>query len=174
MKLFKKLAAAALAAVLALAMVGCGAKSTADELADIVMDTMKMEVGVDVDVQRANAVDQLAAKLAANIDKAEAGKDATVAQRLENEKVLAAAGFKAEDLTDIGYLVSAVENYQFKSAITTSREKAEWMVRKLLQSAEWFGNSGSVQLTKAEIGVTTAKIDGTEYLVVLIKMSRAD
>ena len=42
MKLFKKLAAAALAAVLALAMVGCGAKSTADELADIVMDTMKM------------------------------------------------------------------------------------------------------------------------------------
>lgn len=170
MKLFKKLAAAALAAVLALAMVGCGAKSTADELADIVMDTMKMEVGVDVDVQRANAVDQLAAKLAANIDKAEAGKDATVAQRLKDAKVLAAAGFKAEDLTDVHYLVSAVENYQFKSAITTSKEKTEWMVRKLLRRPAGFG-SGSAQLTKAEIGVTTAKIDGTEYLVVLIKMS---
>ncbi len=171
MKLFKKLAAVALAAVLALAMVGCGAKSTADELADIVMDIMKMEAGADVDVQRTNAMDQLAAKLAANIDKAEAGKDATVAQRLEDEKVLAAAGFKAEDLTDIGYLVSAVENYQFKSAITTSKEKAEWMVRNLLQSSEWFGNSGSTQPTKAELGVTTAKIDGTEYLIVLIKMS---
>lgn len=172
MKLFKKLAAAALAAVLALAMVGCGAKSTADELADIVMDTMKMEVGVDVDVQRTNAMDQLAAKLAANIDKAEAGEDATVAQRLKDEKVLAAAGFKAEDLTDVHYLVSAVENYQFKSAVTTSKEKAEWMVRKLLRRPAGFGgNSGSAQLTKAELGVTTAKIDGTEYLVVLIKMS---
>ena len=173
MKLFKKLAAAALAAVLALAMVGCGAKSTADELADIVMDIMKMEVGVDVDVQRTNAMDQLAAKLAANIDKAEAGEDATVAKRLKDEKVLAAAGFKAEDLTDVHYLVSAVENYQFKSAITTSKEKAEWMVRELLRRPAGFGNSnsGSAQLTKAELGVTTAKIDGTEYLVVLIKMS---
>lgn len=171
MKLFKKLAAAALAAVLALAMVGCGAKSTADELADIVMDTMKMEVGVDVDVQRTNAMDQLAAKLAANIDKAEAGEDATVAKRLKDEKVLAAAGFKAEDLTDVHYLVSAVENYQFKSAVTTSKEKAEWMVRELLRRPAGFGNAGSTQLTKAELGVTTAKIDGTEYLVVLIKMS---
>ena len=171
MKLFKKLAAAALAAVLALAMVGCGAKSTADELADIVMDTMKMEVGVDVDVQRTNAMDQLAAKLAANIDKAEAGEDATVAKRLKDEKVLAAAGFKAEDLTDVHYLVSAVENYQFKSAITTSKEKAEWMVRELLRRPAGFGHSESAQLTKAELGVTTAKIDGTEYLVVLIKMS---
>lgn len=171
MKLFKKLAAAALAAVLALAMVGCGAKSTADELADIVMDTMKMEVGVDVDVQRANAVDQLAAKLAANIDKAEAGEDATVAKRLKDDKVLAAAGFKAEDLTGVHYLVSAVENYQFKSAVTTSKEKTEWMVRNLLRRPAGFGNIGSAQLTKAEIGVTTAKIDGTEYLVVLIKMS---
>lgn len=171
MKLFKKLAAAALAAVLALAMVGCGAKSTADELADIIMDTMKMEAGADVDVQRTNAIDQLAAKLAANIDKAVAGKDATVADRLKDEKVRAAAGFKAEDLTDVHYLVSAVENYQFKSAITTSKEKAEWMVSKLLQSAAWFGNSTSAQPTKAELGVTTAKIDGTEYLIVLIKMS---
>lgn len=171
MKLFKKLAAAALAAVLALAMVGCGAKSTADELADIVMDTMKMEVGVDVDVQRTNAMDQLAAKLAANIDKAEAGEDATVAKRLKDEKVLAAAGFKAEDLTDVHYLVSAVENYQFKSAVTTSKEKAEWMVRELLRRPAGFGHSESAQLTKAELGVTTAKIDGTEYLVVLIKMS---
>lgn len=171
MKLFKKLAAAALAAVLALAMVGCGAKSTADELADIVMDTMKMEVGVDVDVQRTNAIDQLAAKLAANIDKAEAGEDATVAKRLKDEKVLAAAGFKAEDLTDVHYLVSAVENYQFKSAVTTSKEKAEWMVRELLRRPAGFGHSESAQLTKAELGVTTAKIDGTEYLVVLIKMS---
>ena len=171
MKLFKKLAAAALAAVLALAMVGCGAKSTADELADIVMDTMKMEVGVDVDVQRTNAMDQLAAKLAANIDKAEAGEDATVAKRLKDNKVLAAAGFKAEDLEDVTYLVSAVENYQFKSAITTSKEKAEWMVRELLRRPAGFGHAGSTQLTKAELGVTTAKIDGTEYLVVLIKMS---
>lgn len=171
MKLFKKLAAAALAAVLALAMVGCGAKSTADELADIVMDTMKMEAGVDVDVQRTNAMDQLAAKLAANIDKAEAGEDATVAKRLKDEKVLAAAGFKAEDLTDVHYLVSAVENYQFKSAVTTSKEKAEWMVRELLRRPAGFGHSESAQLTKAELGVTTAKIDGTEYLVVLIKMS---
>mgnify|MGYP004596022071 CR=1 FL=1 len=171
MKLFKKLATAALAAVLALAMVGCGAKSTADELADIVMDIMKMEAGADVDMQRTNAMDQLAAKLAANIDKAEAGEGATVAKRLKDNKVLAAAGFKAEDLEDVTYLVSAVENYQFKSAITTSKEKAEWMVRNLLQSPGWFGHSESAQPTKAELGVTTAKIDGTEYLIVLIKMS---
>lgn len=45
MKLFKKMAAAALAAVLALSMVGCGAgskggTSTASELANMLVDTL--------------------------------------------------------------------------------------------------------------------------------------
>ena len=73
MKLFKKLAAAALAAVLALAMVGCGSSaSLKDELLKMAMDQMTVAGGT---ANHSKELDALAAKLVQEADKA-AGQDA--------------------------------------------------------------------------------------------------
>ena len=61
MKLFKKLAAAALAAVLALAMVGCGSSaSLKDELLKLAMDQMTVAGST---ATHSKELDALAAKL---------------------------------------------------------------------------------------------------------------
>lgn len=70
MKLFKKLAAAMLAAVLALTMVGCGGRnSLTDQIKDVIADFYAME---DKDVTNKKELDALAAKLMAEADKAAA------------------------------------------------------------------------------------------------------
>ena len=73
MKLFKKLAAAALAAVLALTMVGCGSSaSLKDELLKVAMDQMTMTGST---ATHSKELDALAARLVQEADKA-AGQDA--------------------------------------------------------------------------------------------------
>ena len=75
MKLFKKLAAAALAAVLALTMVGCGGSSSVlmkDELLKVAMDQMTMNGKT---ANHSKELDALAAKLVQEADKV-AGQDA--------------------------------------------------------------------------------------------------
>ena len=170
MKLFKKLAAVALAAVLALSMVGCGigGNSTADELANIMIDIASME---GMDIKRTSAMDQLAAKLAANVGKAGSTEGKTVQELLSDEKVVAAAGIDTEDAS---YHVGAVENYQFKSALITSEERSLLMVEKLQDDAAEFGkDSEEIEMVGLEFGVTTAKINGTEYIIMLAKAIEA-
>lgn len=78
MKLFKKLAAAALAAVLALSMVGCGAgskgsTSTASELANVLVDMLGDESGIGA--KHTGEMDNLAAALATSAGKVENAKE---------------------------------------------------------------------------------------------------
>lgn len=73
MKLFKKLAAAALAAVLALTMVGCGSSaSLKDELLKLAIDQMTVAGST---ATHSKELDALAAKLVQEADKV-AGQDA--------------------------------------------------------------------------------------------------
>ena len=75
MKLFKKLAAVALAAVLALTMAGCGGSGSVlmkDELLKLAMDQMTMNGST---ATHSKELDALAAKLVQEADKA-AGQDA--------------------------------------------------------------------------------------------------
>lgn len=75
MKLFKKLAAVALAAVLALTMAGCGGSGSVlmkDELLKVAMDRMTVTGGT---ANHSKELDALAAKLVQEADKV-AGQDA--------------------------------------------------------------------------------------------------
>lgn len=77
MKLFKKLAAAALAAVLALSMVGCGAgskggTSTASELANVLVDMIGER---EISAKHTGEMDNLAAALATSAGNAENAKE---------------------------------------------------------------------------------------------------
>lgn len=165
MKLFKKLAAAALAAVLALSMVGCGATKgiTAKELLNLISDSVMM---VDVTIEQSNDMERLAEKLTANIDKAE-NKEATVTERLTDPKVVAAADIDAEKEV---YMVCAAENYVPKSPYIPDEAVARSLVERLMRSNEVIGNGNSLgEINKAEAGIATVKIDGKEYFVMVLK-----
>lgn len=165
MKLFKKLAAAALAAVLALSMVGCGATKgiTAKELLNLISDSVMM---VDVTIEQSNDMERLAEKLTANIDKAE-NKEATVTERLTDPKVVAAADIDAEKEV---YMVCAAENYVPKSPYIPDEAVARSLVERLMRSNKVIGNGNSLgEINKAEAGIATVKIDGKEYFVMVLK-----
>ena len=162
MKLFKKLAAAMLVAALALTMVGCGSSSLLDQVKDMISDYYAME---DKDVTNKKELDELAAKLVAEADKAAAkpeNKDKTVLKLLADNAVVTAAGINTAQGT---YRVSAVENYKLLNS-TLNKEKAMLLTLELVDGdSEQIG--GGV-LDPSSYGFAVGKINGKEYFVMLM------
>jgi len=174
MELFKKLAAAALAAVLALAMVGCGGSGSVlmkDELLKLAMDQMTMAGGT---ANHSKELDALAAKLVQEADKA-AGQDAHKGDAaktiLTADEVVEAVGI---DTNANGYILNAAPNVQFKS----SGALMEYIQLQWMQDAinPWTddGSNRAVKIGTIEqlgdnvdVGVAMGKIGGKEYVVIL-------
>ena len=172
MKLFKKLAAAALAAVLALAMVGCGSSaSLKDELLKVAMDQMTMNGST---ATHSKELDALAAKLVQEADKA-AGQDAhkgeDVKTILTADEVVKAAGI---DTNANGYILNAALNIQFKSSGTLMEYfQLQWMQDAINPWTD-DGSNRAVKIGTIEqlgdnvdVGVAMGKIGGKEYVVIL-------
>ena len=173
MKLFKKLAAAALVAVLALTMVGCGSSaSLKDEMLKVAMDRMTVFGGT---ANHSKELDALAAKLVQEADKAaalEANKDEDVKSILTADEVVKKAGINA---TAKGYILNAAPNVQFKSSGTYMEfVKAEWMMEAINPSTSDGSSNQAVKIGTIEqlgdnvdVGVAMGKIGGKEYVVIL-------
>ena len=163
MKLFKKLAAAMLVAALALTMVGCGGRnSLLDQVKAVISDFYAME---DEDLTNKKELDELAAKLVAEADKAAAkpdNKGKTVLELLIDEEVVKAAGIDAAKET---YRVSAVENYKLLSS-TVSKEKAWLLAVELADGENEIIGSGNQKPNS--YGLAMGKINGKEYFVMLM------
>lgn len=163
MKLFKKLAAAMLVAALALTMVGCGGRnSLLDQVKDVISDFYAIE---DEDLTNKKELDALAAKLVAEADKAAAkaeNKDKPILELLIDEDVVKAAGIDAATET---YRVSAVENYKLLSS-TVNKEKAMLLALELVDSDS--EQIGSGHLDPSSYGLAMGKINGKEYVVMLM------
>lgn len=171
MKLFKKLAAAALAAVLALAMVGCGSSaSLKDELLKMAMDQMTVAGGT---ANHSKELDALAAKLVQEADKAaaqDAHKGDAAKTILTADEVVEAVGI---DTNANGYILNAAPNVQFKS----SGALMEYIQLQWMQDAinPWTddGSNRAVKIgtitlgDNVDIGVAMGKIGGKEYVVIL-------
>lgn len=173
MKLFKKLAAAALAAVLALAMVGCGSSaSLKDELLKLAMDRMTVAGST---ATHSKELDALAAKLVQEADKAaalEAHKGDAAKTILTDDAVVEAAGINTNAN---GYILNAAPNVQFKSSGMSYMEliKMEWMQDAINPRTD-DGSNRAVKIGTIEqlgdnvdIGVAMGKIGGKEYVVIL-------
>lgn len=172
MKLFKKLAAAALAAVLALTMVGCGSSaSLKDELLKVAMDQMTMTGST---ATHSKELDALAAKLVQEADKA-AGQNAykgeDVKTILTADEVAKAAGINT---TAKGYILNAAPNVQFKSSGTYMELlKMQWMGYAVNPNTENGEPNKAVKIGKitlgdnVDVGVAMGKIGGKEYVVIL-------
>ena len=172
MKLFKKLAAAALAAVLALTMVGCGSSaSLKDELLKLAMDRMTVAGST---ATHSKELDALAAKLVQEADKV-AGQDAHKGDAaktiLTADEVVEAVGI---DTNANGYILNAAPNVQFKS----SGALMEYIQLQWMQDAinPWTddGSNRAVKIGTIEqlgdnvdVGVAMGKIGGKEYVVIL-------
>lgn len=173
MKLFKKLAAAALAAVLALTMVGCGSSaSLKDELLKLAIDQMTVAGST---ATHSKELDALAAKLVQEADKV-AGQDAhkgeNVKSILTDNDVVQAAGI---DTTKNAYILNATPNVQFKSSGMSYMEliKMEWMTDAINPKTD-DGSNRAVKIGTIEqlgdnvdVGVAMGKIGGKEYVVIL-------
>lgn len=172
MKLFKKLAAAALAAVLALTMVGCGSSaSLKDELLKVAMDRMTVAGST---ATHSKELDALAARLVQEADKAagqEAHKGDAAKTILTDDAVVEAAGINTNAN---GYILNAAPNVQFKSSGTYMELlKMQWMGYAVNPNTENDEPNKAVKIgtitlgDNVDVGVAMGKIGGKEYVVIL-------
>ena len=171
MKLFKKLAAAALAAVLALTMVGCGSSaSLKDELLKVAMDRMTMTGGT---ANHSKELDALAAKLVQEADKAaeqDAHKGDAAKTILTADEVVEAVGI---DTNANGYILNAALNIQFKSSGALMEYiQLQWMQDAINPWTDDGSNRavkiGTIDLgDNVDIGTAAGRIGGKEYVVIL-------
>lgn len=166
MKLFKKLAAAVLAAALALTMVGCGGNSyaTQNELLKITID----QIGETV--THTKKADEMAAALLAAADTAAAqeannGKDAK--ELLQNPAVIKAAKIDLEK-TPCMFNPIDVDSQIKSSGVLGEFLKMQWMME--VTSPRQFERIGTFDPgdNKVEIGAATHKIGDKSYILILI------
>ena len=169
MKLFKKLAAAVLAAALALTMVGCGGGNSyamQDELLKITIDNL---TDVNETVTHTKKADEMAAALLAAADTAAAleeneGMDAE--RLLRDEKVIEKAGI---DPATTPCMVNLINDVQFKSSgMMGEYLKMQWMAEVTRPSK--FDPIGMFRPgdNKVEIGAATHKIGDKSYILILV------
>ena len=165
MKLFKKLAAAALAAVLALSMVGCGAGGTGSgditgAVKDYLADQIKISYGGRITAEHKDDLDTLAGNL---IQKANVASKAQENQGKTASELVAASApavFEAAGITN-------ARNYQFvlvKSAFTSNffnDSKVKLIGDSLMSELNGYYPEG--------YGLANGKIGDTEYLLMLMK-----
>lgn len=175
MKLFKKLAAAALAAVLALSMVGCGAGGTGsaldlkNEVLNAIEDSYNMS---NKTATHTTAMDTAAAKLIENAAADEAAKDdnVTVKELLRNNgtgnyiAIFMPYGQMSTELMQqvyIGNMRGSLDTAIRNVANDENFNRYDTMVK--------IGNPKISVDDSIEIGAATGKIKDKNYLVLLVK-----
>ena len=169
MKLFKKLAAAALAAVLALSMVGCGKANSVNSTKQLVLDLIADSADSgDAEINNTAAMDGIAQNLlnkAAELYGSEEQKEKSADALLKAASKKDGMGFEA----DKTYLVNYAEDYQYKSSLIGNAEKQYAFFSKLMTSGFTMPENGLNQkvVKKADVGVAVGKIGDKTYAVVV-------
>ena len=174
MKLFKKLAAAVLAAALALTMVGCGGGNSyamQNELLKITIDNL---TDVNETVTHTKKADEMAAALLAAADTAAAqeannGKDAE--DLLLDPAVIKAAGIDLEK-TPCMFNPIDVDSQIKSSGVMGEFLKIQWMMEAAgLYRFEGIG-AFNPNDNKVEIGAATHKIGDENYILILLTYTK--
>lgn len=169
MKLFKKLAAAALAAVLALSMVGCGKANGVNSTKQLVLDLMADYAALDeLELSNTAEMDGIAQKLlnkAAELYGAEKHAGEPVGDLLKAASEEDDVGFDATKT----YIVTYAEDYQYKSSLIMNAQKQYAFFSKLMTSGFTVPQNGLDKkvVKKADIGVAVGKIGDKTYAVVV-------
>lgn len=168
MKLFKKLAAVALAAVLALSMVGCGKANSVNATKQLVLDLIADSADSgDAEINNTAAMDGIAQNLlnkAAELYGSEEHAGKPVAALLEAASKTEGVGFEATKT----YLVSYAEDYQFKSSLLPNAFKQQFFYMNLTQNGFTVNGSTVQSVKKTDVGVAVGKIGDKTYVVVVM------
>ena len=165
MKLFKKLAAAALAAVLALSMVGCGNANSVNSTKQFVLDLMADYAALDEsEFSNTAEMDGIAQKLL--------NKAAELYGTEEHAGELLKAASKKDDVgfdATKTYMVTYAEDYQYKSSLIMNFQKQYAFFSKLMTSGFTMPENGLDKkvVKKADVGVAVGKIGDKTYAVVV-------
>lgn len=165
MKLFKKLAAAALAAVLALSMVGCGNANSVNSTKQLVLDMMADYAALDEsEFSNTAEMDGIAQKL---LNKAAElyGTEQHAGELLKAASKKDDVGFDATKT----YMVTYAEDYQYKSSLIMNFQKQYAFFSKLMTSGFTMPENGLDKkvVKKADVGVAVGKIGDKTYAVVV-------
>lgn len=168
MKLFKKLAAAALAAVLALSMVGCGNANSVNPTKQLVLNLIADSAGQnDAEINNTAEMDGIAQNLlnkAAELYGSEGHASQSVVNLLKSASETEGVGF-AEGKT---YQVGCAEDYQFKSSLMPNAVKQGIFFMNLMQNGFTVPQGSSINTKKADVGVAVGKIGDKTYAVVVM------
>ena len=171
MKLFKKLAAAALAAVLALSMVGCGKANSVNSTKQLVLDLIADMAGQnDAEINNTAAMDGIAQNLlnkAVELYGSEEQLDKSADTLLKKASVAEGMGFDATKT----YMVSYAEDHQYKSSLMSNAYKQQFFYMNLVSNSFPVTPKGSgnvmSNVKKADVGVAVGKIGDKTYAVVV-------
>ena len=145
MKLFKKLAAAALAAVLALSMVGCGKANSVNSTKQFVLDLMADYATLgETELSNTAEMDGIAQKLlnkAAELYGTEGHAGEPVGELLKAASKEADVGFDATKI----YMVTYAEDYQYMSSLIMNAQKQYAFFSKLMTSGFTMPENGLKQ-----------------------------
>ncbi len=174
MKLFKKLAAAALAAVLALSMVGCGAGGTGSalDLKNEVLNLIEDEYYLSgKTATHTTAMDTEAAKLiesAANTG-AEEGNNNTVQELLQNKGTGDyIAIFAPYTQLRTEFMQNAYIS-QMRGALDWATANPRYPDSNSEKMVAEIGHPGISDTNSIEMGAATGTIKGKNYLILLVK-----
>ena len=167
MKLFKKLAAVALAAVLALSMVGCGKTNSVNSTKQLVLDLIADNADwYGGECNNTAAMDGIAQNLlnkAAELYRSEEQTDKSAGALLKAASKAEGMGFDATK----AYLVNWAEDYQYNSSIFSNADKQEIFFMHLTQNYFIVSQGGTFNTKKADVGVAVGKIGDKTYVVMV-------
>ena len=168
MKLFKKLAAVALAAVLALSMVGCGKANSVNATKQLVLDLIADNADwYGGECNNTAAMDGIAQNL---LNKA-AELYGSAEQKNKSAGALLEAASKEKDMgfeDGKKYLVNYAEDYQYNSSMLFSNaDKQEIFYMHLMQNRFTVPQGGTFNPKKADVGVAVGKIGDKTYVVMV-------
>ena len=171
MKLFKNLAAAALAAVLALSMVGCGNANSVNPTKQFVLDLIADSAAQgDAEINNTAAMDGIAQNLlnkAAELYGSKEQNDKSADALLKAASKEDGMGFEAGKT----YLVSYAEDHQYKSSLISNTYKQQFLFMNLTQNGFTVQPGSPINTKKTDVGVAVGKIGDKTYAVVV--MSKA-
>ena len=168
MKLFKKLAAAALAAVLALSMVGCGKANSVNFTKQLILNMMADSNALyGAEYHNTPELDGIAQKLLTEANAAY--QDETQTDKTVNALLKVAADKEGVLKKDTGYAIYFAEEYQqSKSSFIPDYEKQSAFMERMFRNYIEVKGGIDEEATELDVGVAVGKIGDKTYVVMVM------
>ena len=167
MKLFKKLAAAALAAVLALSMVGCGNASGVNSTKQLILNMMADSAAMyGGEFRNTLELDSMAQRLLTEANAAY--QDETQQDKTVNVLLEVAANKKGVLKADTAYAIHFAEEYQqSKSSFIPDYDKQSAFIERMFRNCIEVNGGIDDDADELDVGVAVGKIGDKTYVVVV-------